>query len=277
MKFKDKFIGFIDILGFKDLVKSAEHGNGMTLPELLKMTEKLGSSEEKEHFVKYGPTTCPQSSYIQQDLDFQITQTSDCVIVSSEVSPAGVINLINYCWKAVINLLQDGIMCRGYITKGPIYHAGTRFVGSGYQKACSKEKNTTAFKREADERGTPFVEVDPMVCSYVKNCKDRCVKEMFSRMVKDDGHVAALFPFKRLAHSFMIGHNFDPQKEKTSNQNMRLSIEMLKEHVMEFVDESSPRAVKKAERYVEALNAQLVVCDRTDEMIDMLNSPFPSR
>lgn len=280
MEFQEKFIGFLDVLGFKELVEAAENGTGMPLSELIELLRTLGSSDDVGKFKKHGPTTCPQSTYLQRDLNFKLTQFSDCVIVSSEISPAGLINLISHCWGAIINLLAKGIMCRGYITKGLVYHTDTQVIGSGYQEAYSKEAKVSAFKREADERGTPFVEVDPIVCSYVKDCEDWCVKEMFSRMVKGDGDVTALFPFKRLAHSFAIGgfgHEFNPQKEKNSNQNMRLSIEKLKDRVMEFVDESNPSAVKKAEHYIEVLNAQLVICDKTDEMIDMLNSPFPSR
>lgn len=137
-----------------------------------------------------------------------------------------------------------------------------------------------AFKREADERGTPFVEVDRAVCDYVTNCQDRCVKEMFSRYVGDDGELVALFPFKRLAHSFVVagfGQKFDPEKERRSNQNVRVMLENFKRRVMSFVDTSNPSAVRKAEHYIHALDAQLVVCDRTDEMIALLSSPFPSR
>lgn len=280
MEFKDKFIGFVDILGWKEKVKAVENETGMPLPELIELLRNLGSREDEVKIKKNGPSICPQSKYLQRDLSFKLTQKSDCVIVSSEVSPAGVINLIGHCWGAVINLLQKGIMCRGYITRGSIYHTDNDFIGSGYHEAYSKEANVTAFKREANERGTPFVEVDPIVCSYVKDCKDPCVKKMFSRMVKDDGVVTALFPFKRLTHSFMIGGfgiKFDVQKEKNANQNMRLSIKKLKERVMEFVDESNASAVRKSEHYIEALNAQLVVCDKTDEMINMFSSPVPSR
>lgn len=283
MESEDKFIGFVDVLGFSQLVEAAENGTGMKLPELMDVLKHLGSSSDVEKAGKYGPATCPQSKYLQKDLNFQLTQVSDCVIVSSEISPAGAINLISHCWGAVINLLTKGIMCRGYITRGSVYHSQTSpyFIGSGYQQACFKEKNgITAFKRQADERGTPFVEVGPVICDYVKNCGDKCVKEMFSRMVKSDGNVTALFPFKRLAHSFMIGgfgRKFEPQKEKDSNDNWRSSIGEFKKRIMEYVDGSNPDAVKKAEHYIEALNAQLEVCDKTDEMIDKLNSPFPSR
>ena len=204
-EFKDKFVGFVDILGFKDLVKAAEAGTGMSLAELLEILNDLGAPEDQEHFKKYGPTTCPESTYVQRDLNFRLTQVTDCVFVSTEVSSAGVINLISHCWVAVMQLLlTKGIMCRGYITRGSIYHTDTQPIGSGYQEAYDKEKQVTAFKREADERGTPFVEVDPVVCDYVRDHGDRCVKEMFSRYVKGDGKVTALFPFQRLEHSFII-------------------------------------------------------------------------
>lgn len=281
MQFKEKFIAFVDILGFKQMVQAAENGSGMTLLELIDMLKDLGVQDDRRQYEKNGPIMCPQSQYIQRDLDFKLNQVSDCVVVSSEVSPAGVINLTNHCWKAVIMLLHKGIMCRGYITKGLIYHDDSLFIGTGYQEAYLQEANVSAFKREADERGTPFVEVDQAVCEYVAEHGDSCVKEMFSRMVKTDGTVTALFPFQRLCHSFVIngwfGHKFDPLKEKASNDNVRKSIIKVKERILAFIDNNNPRAVRKAEYYVEALNAQLIECDETDKAIDMLCAPFPSR
>ena len=280
MKFEDKFIAFVDVLGFKSMVDASEKGTGMALPELMEAVAKLGNQEDENKFKTYGPTTCPRSKFLQRGLNFKVTQISDCVIVSSEVSPAGIINLISHCWGAVIELLMKGIMCRGYITKGLIYHHNTQIIGSGYQNAYSKEADVTAFKLEADERGTPFVEVDPIVCEYIENGDDSCVKEMFSRMIKKDGDTTAPFPFQRLSHSFVIcgfGQKFDPGKEKQSNDNVRKLLKSLGERVMKYVDKSNNRAMGKAKHYLNAINAQLEVCDKTDEMIDTLCSPFPAR
>lgn len=171
-------------------------------------------------------------------------------------------------------LMTKGIMCRGYITRGLIYHTDTQIIGTGYQEAYYKEAQVTAFKREADERGTPFVEVDPVVCEYVKVTDDKCVQEMFSRSIKEDGEVTVLFPFKSLSHSFIIagfGRTFDPEKEKQSNQNLRKMIQNVKERVIEYVDHSDSKARRKADHYITALDAQLQVCKTTDEVIDMLS------
>jgi hypothetical protein len=133
------------------------------------------------------------------------------------VSPAGVINLVNHCWGAAIMLLTKGVMVRGYITRGRIYHEGSEFYGTGYHEAYQREAGVTAFKQEADEKGTPFVEVDPEVCAYVRDQTDECVREMFGRFTKHDGEVTALFPFKRLVQPIAIGGSgrpFDPEHAK---------------------------------------------------------------
>ena len=271
MEYQEKFVAYLDVLGFTNLVKDSENGTGMPLSELIELLQLLGTSEDVSRFKKDGPIICPDSRYTQRDLNFKLTQISDCVVVSSEVSSAGVINLVSYCAQVVLRLLEKGIMCRGYITKGSIYHTDSQFIGSGYFEACSKEKKVKIFKREIDKEGTPFVELDPAVCKFVNDCGDSCVKKMFSRFVKDDGEILALFPFQRLSHSFMIaglGSKFDPQKEKESNHNLRLLIKKLKERITEFVDKSNLDAIRKSEHYIKVLDDQLVVCDKTDEMID---------
>jgi hypothetical protein len=147
-EFKDKFIGFVDILGWKKLEEAAKAGTGLSLTQLREALEELGTPEDQKRFETHGPVICPGSSYVRRDLNFRLTQFTDCVVVSTEVSPAGVINVISHCWVAVIQLLLiKGIMCRGYITRGPIHHTDTPPNGPGCQEAYAKEKQVTAFKR----------------------------------------------------------------------------------------------------------------------------------
>lgn len=278
MEFEDKFIAFVDILGFKGLVDSAESGGNLPLPMLLEILTLLGSEKDRDKYDEYGPHMCPESKAVRKNINFQLTQISDCIIASSEVSPAGVINLISHCWGAVIKLLPKGIMCRGYITRGTIFHTPTQVIGSGYQSAYTREASVEIFKQTADEKGTPFVEIDPIVLKYIDEETDQCVKEMFGRMVKRDGRSAALYPFSRLSHSFGIGGmfgDFDPEKEKKSNQNLREMLQTFKEKVMTYVNPDNERAVEISRHYIRALDAQLVECDETDDVIERLCSPFP--
>src|ERR1051325_8422790 len=120
--FEDKFIAFIDILGFKNLVAAAEAGNSLQLADLLDLTTKLSASSEQAELQAYGPTICPQSSYVKRDLSFRSTQISDSVIVSAEVSPAGAANFIGRCWGITVRLMNSGVLCRGYITGGSVFN-----------------------------------------------------------------------------------------------------------------------------------------------------------
>jgi hypothetical protein len=101
MEFKDKAIAFIDILGWSRLVENAETGRGLPLAKLLKLLECLGTGNERAAFEKTGPKWCPWALHQERNLDFQVSQVSDCAIVSAEISPAGVINLLAHCWRAV--------------------------------------------------------------------------------------------------------------------------------------------------------------------------------
>jgi hypothetical protein len=111
--------------------------------------------------------------------------------------------------------------------RGPVYHTDEQIIGSGYQKAYGREHHVTASKREADERGTPFIEVDPVICDYVENHGDSCVKEMLAHYVKTDGEITALFPFQMLAHFFIIasvGYIFDPERDLPAGPPTPVSI-----------------------------------------------------
>jgi hypothetical protein len=201
MEFQRKIIAFVDILGWKNLVQRAESGAGPPLPELVTLLDCFGTGKERDAFEKNGPQCCPAAQYTMRNLDFRLKQVSDCAVVSAEISPAGVINLISHCWRTVYRFLEQGIMCRGYIQFGSLYHDEQRIIGSGYQEAFDAERHVTAFKLEADERGTPFVQIDQAVVTYVEQCDDSCVKTMYSRMTRSDGGgISALFPFQRIKH-----------------------------------------------------------------------------
>lgn len=273
-EFEDKFVAFIDVLGFKGIIEKAEDQSTAALPKILDMLKKIGSTEDSNKFSKYGPTTCPKAKYINKDLNFTVLQVSDCAIISCEVSPAGIINLISHCWSAATALLPMGIMCRGYITRGNVYHTNSQIIGTGYNKAYEKEtKGIKAFQRDADELGTPFIEIDEELVSYIQEHGDPCVKKMFSRYTKSDGAVSAIFPFQRLSHSFAIDVDFDADKEKKSNEVVRTWLLDFKKKIMENVDQNNKKAIKKSEHYLMALDEQIKICDETDEAINSLSSP----
>ena len=275
MEYSDKFIGFVDILGFKSLVEKSEQPGGRSLPEILALTATLGNKKQLEFYSRHGPEICPCSAKVRKDMDIQITQISDCMIISSEISPAGLMNLVNTCWRSAFGLLREGIMVRGYVTRGMVYHTPDQVIGPGYQAAYLNESGVSAFKQNAEERGTPYIEVDQTICQYVANETDECVRKMFDRLVKNDGKMTAIFPFQRLSHSYFIGGpNFDPEREKTSVRTMKAIVSELIDKVRAHIDRDNPSAVSKSQHYLAALEHQLKIADREIEFIDELSQPL---
>ncbi|MEQ9069020.1 MAG: hypothetical protein RLO18_19970, partial [Gimesia chilikensis] len=134
----EKFIVFFDVLGWKHHVQASEEGRGMSRSELEDVVAALGTDDDRKHFEKYGPTTCPRAPRIAKDMDFRITHASDCAIVTAEISPAGLINLVSHCWTACFKLLSKGIMCRGYIKRGRIHHTEKHQFGSGLNEVIER-------------------------------------------------------------------------------------------------------------------------------------------
>ena len=91
-QFTDKFIAYYDVCGWKEHVKAAEGGGGLSLGELLDALRSAEGSQSRDALREYGPTKCPEAPRLRRDLDFRVTQASDSVLVSAEVSPAGLIN-----------------------------------------------------------------------------------------------------------------------------------------------------------------------------------------
>ena len=272
----DKFIGFVDILGYSALTRAAEAGKGLSFEGLEKLQQALGDERDVEHCRQYGPAICPNAPRKQRDLDFQVTQVWDSVVVSAEISPSGVMSVVHHCWKACIELLAEGVMCRGYISRGMICHDRKRVLGSGHVDTVAKEKGVSFFRQQADEQGTPFIEVDPQIVTYVAGQDDKCVREMFDRLVLHRDDLTAIFPIKRLKHSFFISAYapFDPEKERANNNAVRQNIRGLKAKIASFVDEADPSVLRKAGHYLRALDDQLNACDRTDVFIDRMSQPF---
>jgi hypothetical protein len=215
VQIKEKFIAFVDILGFTALVQSEEQsGRGLSRPlELMKL---LGASGQTHH-----AGVCPHSKRFAPDIDFKLTQISDCVVISVEVSPAGSVNLTNYCFGIVITLLAKGVLCRGYMTRGNIIHDDHQFVGTGYMHAAGKEKSVSFMQADLEDEGTPFIQIDETITAYVSKETDDCVRKMIARMVRSDETYTAIYPFEAMSRipSALIDRDFDPKYWKKNLQN----------------------------------------------------------
>jgi hypothetical protein len=276
-KFESKLIAFVDLLGFKELVATAEGGEGVDLQHVLALLDEFRASRDQEELATHGPDVCPGSARVAADVGFRATQISDSLLLSTEVSPAGVATLLARAWRVTVRFLLKGILCRGYITRGLIFHDGQRFVGSGYQRAYSQEREVVFRRGPAEKAGTPFVEIDPVVVEYVKTSGGQCVEGLFNHCVATDGQYFALFPFRALEQSFVIGGPYakyvNYERIREGNVGLRDDIAAIKDRIRAAVDPKNANAVRKVEHYVAALEQQLRGCDSVDDVLDSLGVP----
>ena len=69
----EKFIGFVDIMGFKSLMARADAGHSMSHTELFDILKLLGADKDRAERIKYGSRICPRAPCIQRDVDFHVT------------------------------------------------------------------------------------------------------------------------------------------------------------------------------------------------------------
>jgi hypothetical protein len=271
----DKFIAFIDILGFSDLVK-AEEKRGGDVVRLLELTNTLGALEQTAP-----ARICPNSRQISPDLDFRKTQISDCAVVSAEISPAGVINLAHHCFAVALALIRKGAQCRGYVTRGNIIHTDHQFIGTGYLHALENEKSVAFMRGDIEEKGTPFIQVDDVVTDYVKNESDNCVRRIFGRIVRSDGSYTAIYPFDALRNipSAFIQSGFDPHRWKNAVQvsmrHRKENLEIFEKAERLAVDESVKRKIRHYKRGLEEVVQHLISKEAAlDQMIATGRIPY---
>tara|TARA_B100000614_G_scaffold260967_1_gene289225 strand:+ start:1330 stop:2142 length:813 start_codon:yes stop_codon:yes gene_type:complete len=265
MKYKEKIIGFVDVLGWKNLVARSENKNDVTLDDLLAYTKAFTTSKTRGTNYTFEHTICPNSGKISKDLDFQKTQVSDCAILSCEKSPAGVIALISECHGMVYNLLCHGIMCRGYIVVGNIFHeTGNKIIGTGYQYAMEMES----------KMGLPFVGIDPKVDEFISSHTDQCVQKIYSKLVLRGKDFTALFPFNELTDSFIIGSfmgiPLNIKEQRASNQRNKILIQKIIKLLGEHTDHKNEKALKKTKVYILELIEQLIGCHEAGDLLDQL-------
>jgi len=122
--YRDKYVVFMDILGFKNLVSAADqqpaHRN--TLLSILTL-------------LKHTAAANPHCG-------LHLSQFSDCIILSADHSPQGLRDLLMSVDNIVSNLLQRNILLRGGMEVGGVHHDDDFVYGMGVNKAhelqCTK-------------------------------------------------------------------------------------------------------------------------------------------
>lgn len=159
---EDRFVAFIDILGFTEIIKSIEANNTKDNQDLKRIKSILNFMDEETTDPNYS-TDLPiyiesEKGLIEKELgDPRLTYVSDCIIISAEPTLDGFKGLSRKIHKITSDLAYDGIFCRGAITKGKLFHHDKVIFGTSYIKA---------YRLEDEKAKYPRVIIDPEIIEF---------------------------------------------------------------------------------------------------------------
>ncbi len=144
LTYKKSLVAFIDILGFSDLVNGSNSD-----PEKRKKVEKIVNFVKDIIFV--------QEKVLRPDDPFylQVSFISDSIVISTDaprsVNDSRLINVLKYAGSVSLSLLAIGVLCRGSIVIGNIFHHResnfNTVVGSALVNAYKSEKSVAIYPR----------------------------------------------------------------------------------------------------------------------------------
>jgi hypothetical protein len=121
-EYKERYVAFLDLLGFKALVFAAESDQGE-------------HARLKGALERLNQTLCNVPRW-----GFRFTHFSDCIIITSDVFPQALESIFSAVETLTRNLLQYDVLVRGGITRGGAFHTAQYVYGTAIGRAAVIEK-----------------------------------------------------------------------------------------------------------------------------------------
>ena len=130
--YASRYVAFVDILGFQEIINKSRN-SAKLVDELATVLKAMGE----------------RNTALEQALgeDFRAQNFSDSIIMSEAVSAQGLSHLLYQVQELALRLLQQGLLIRGGISKGDLFHAGAAIFGPAFIEAYRLESNVANFPR----------------------------------------------------------------------------------------------------------------------------------
>ncbi|NTW76953.1 MAG: hypothetical protein HGB33_04110 [Syntrophaceae bacterium] len=132
--FNDRVVAFIDILGFREIVRSLEGD-----PEL----------HRELHYAlsRIGWILNEKKSKSREKDDIEVSVFSDSIAISCEQKTDSIVNLIMTSGQLQADLLMVGILIRGGVAAGQTIHEKEMIYGEGMIRAYRLESSAAFYPR----------------------------------------------------------------------------------------------------------------------------------
>ncbi len=137
LAYKQRYIAFLDILGFKELVYRSEMDQ-----EVLQRIDKAINYMHSNYMDNY------EGDMPMVDLGKQVSFFSDSIVISYDVYNPGagffvLIDLVHIC----MDLISIGILVRGGVTVGSLIHENNKCYGPAMVRAYELESKLAIYPR----------------------------------------------------------------------------------------------------------------------------------
>ena len=138
MRYEDRVVCFLDILGFADHIRDTIRKDGSDHEDHIK------NIADAFEIVRY----LLDIDKPEEREGKEVTQFSDSIVISFPIDEeSGVFNaLLEILWVQ-INLVLRGMLCRGAVTKGKLIHTEKMLYGPAFINAYRLESNAALYPR----------------------------------------------------------------------------------------------------------------------------------
>lgn len=141
--YEERYVAFIDILGFTEIIKSSENNEQLLAEINDALSLKRDSYEQNFKSLAKLEST---------DSDLRVHTFSDFVVLSTADTNEGLVCLLFVCWHIAADWLRQGFFCRGGIAHGKLLHkvdnsVAPRVFGPAFIEAYELEHSVADFPR----------------------------------------------------------------------------------------------------------------------------------
>lgn len=146
IKFSTRAVAFLDILGFKDLVKAADESE-KGRRRLSWLMRRIGSNAPLNRLAN--PT-------VPVHLPPRSIEISDSIVLSTPLTHPdyswyqGLQIVILRCSQIAAILLEEGYLLTGAIAVGSMQHTSRNVIGVAYQEAFARQQTVSSRSRRND-------------------------------------------------------------------------------------------------------------------------------
>jgi len=119
--YKELYIAFLDLLGFKTQVETAE-------------TDPVAHEKLRTVLQLVRESLCEVPS-----INFRLNYFSDCIVLSGERAPHGLLEMFRSICLLTSNLMQHDVLIRGGLAAGQVHHSRDFLYGSALNRAYALE------------------------------------------------------------------------------------------------------------------------------------------